>query len=397
MDVAQAGRRHRASLAIRVAAGLNHMDTQRTIYLNHAGTSWPKPNSVLIAAASLLERDPRDWPAGFEFAHQKVAEFFHVDHSRLLLTPSCTAALNVGMMDHLWKAGDRVVTSHYEHHALHRNLVKLRENGVQVTVLPRGKSELIQLEALENELKRGHVRLVALTAACNVTGHLLPISEAIELAHEHGAIVLIDGAQIAGWWDLNVTELGADLFTFAGHKGPHAPWGVGGLFVSPNISMNCPAATCDFAEANAAYGCTVMPGYCDVGSVNVAALAGLAAGCRWLSESERANRLQTARELAREFSDAIRGLPGVVLHDDLPIERKVPTVAITVDNVSSIDMAGQLRENGLIVSGGFQCAPHVHTALGTDQTGVLRFSFGPQNKSAEIGLAIEILKQLIVS
>ena len=140
-----------------------------------------------------------------------------------------------------------------------------------------------------------------------------------------------------------------------------------------------------------------MPGYCDVGSVNVAALAGLAAGCRWLSESERANRLQTARELAREFSDAIRGLPGVILHDDLPIERKVPTVAITVDNVSSIDMAGQLRENGLIVSGGFECAPQVQTALGTDQTGVLRFSFGPQNKSTEIGQAIEILKQLIVS
>ena len=332
------------------------MDTQRTIYLNHAGTSWPKPDPVLKATASLLECDPKDWPSKFESAHQSVAEFLHVDHSRLLLTPSCTAALSVGIMDHSWRVGDRVLTSHYEHHALHRNLVKLHENGVQVTVLPRGKSELIRLEVLENELKRGRVRLVALTAACNVTGHLLPISEAIELAHEYGAIVLIDGAQIAGWWDLNVTALGADLFAFAGHKGPQGPWGVGGLFVSPNILMNCPAATCDVEEAHIAFGCTVMPGYCDVGSANTAALVGLAAGCRWLSTSERANRLQNARALAREFSDAVRDLPGVTLHDDLPIERKVPTVAITVDDVSSIDMASQLRANGLLVSGGFQCA-----------------------------------------
>ncbi len=369
------------------------MDTQRTIYLNHAGSSWPKPDSVLAATASLLECDPSEWPARFECAHKEVAKFFHVDHSRLLLTPSCTAALNVGMMDHSWRAGDRVVTSHYEHHALHRNLVRLREHGVQVTVLPRGKSELIQLEKLEDELKRSHVRLVALTAACNVTGHLLPISEAIELAHEHGAIVLIDGAQVAGWWDLNVAELGADLFAFAGHKGPHAPWGVGGLYVSPNITMNCPTASCDIAESQPANGCAVMPGYCDVGSVNVAALAGLAAGCQWLSESKRVNRLQTARELAREFSDTIRELPGVVIHDDLPMDRKVPTVAITVDNTSSTDLASQLREHGLIASGGFQCAPQVHTALGTDQTGVLRFSFGPLNESTEIGQASELIKQ----
>ena len=373
------------------------METQRTIYLNHAGTSWPKPDSVLKAASSLLEDDPESWPGRFEIAHQTVAEFFHVEPSRLLMTPSCTTALNIGIMDHLWSAGDRVITSHYEHHALHRNLVKLSDNGVQVTVLPRAKSELIQLEALENELKRGRVRLVALTAACNVTGQLLPIHEAIELAHEHDAIALIDGAQIAGWWDLNVTELGADLFTFAGHKGPHAPWGVGGLFVSPNLSMTCPAATCDIAERETASGCSVMPGYCDVGSVNVSSLVGLAAGCNWLSEVERTHRLHAARELAREFSDAIRELPGIVLHDDLPVESKVPTVAITFDDVSSIEMASRLREKGLIASGGFQCAPQVHTALGTEQAGVLRFSFGPQNNRRELARAVEILTQQISS
>ena len=75
---------------------------------------------------------------------QAVADFFHVDHRRLLLTPGCTAALNIAIMDQPWQPGDRVVTSHFEHHALHRNLVKLGENGVEVTVLPKGEHELIQ-------------------------------------------------------------------------------------------------------------------------------------------------------------------------------------------------------------------------------------------------------------
>lgn len=368
------------------------MDKPETIYLNHAGTSWPKPKSVWEAAASVMHLDPASWPTMFQSAHQTVADFFHVDRSRLLLTPSCTAALNIAVMDHLWQRGDRVVTSNYEHHALHRNLVKLSEVGVEVATLPRGNNALIDLEALQAELKMGRVRLLALTAACNVTGQLLPISEAIELAHEFGALVLIDGAQIAGWWDLDVTQLGADLFTFAGHKGPQAPWGIGGLFVSPDVSMNCPAAACERPESGKPTQCAVMPGYCDAGSVNLAALAGLSAGCRWLSEPEQQDRLQDARYLTGVFAEAVRHFPGVVLHDDVPIEEKVPTVAITIDNELSVDVAAKLREHGLITSGGFQCAPRAHHALDTDRTGAIRFSFGPQNQGCEVEQALELLR-----
>ena len=364
------------------------------IYLNHAGTSWPKPQSVLDAAAAVSQLCPADWPSLFQSAHHTVAEFFHVDQSRLLLTPSCTSALNIAVMDHAWKSDDRVVSSSYEHHALDRALVKLNEIGVGVTRLPRGHDELVELEALETELKAGGVRLVALTAACNVTGRLLPISEAINLAHQFGALVLIDGAQIAGWWDLDVTELGTDLFTFAGHKAPQAPWGIGGLFISPDVSMNCPSATCELPDPRATANCAVMPGYCDAGSVNLSALAGLAAGCRLLSESGQKHRLQKARNLAGTFADAVRQFPGVAIQDDVSFEKKVPTVGITFEDVLSTDVATRLREKGVISSGGFQCAPQAHLALGTDRTGVVRFSFGSQNHSFEIARAIKILQQL---
>jgi len=223
----------------------------QTIYLNHAGTSWPKPPPVVAATGSTFHAEPARWPELFAAAHETAADFFHVEPSRLLLTPSCTAALQLAVQDHSWRPGDRVLTSHFEHHALQRSLVKLEDLGVVVTALPYSDEEPIPLDALEAELKRGSVRLLALTAACNVTGRLLPISEATALAHRFGALALIDGAQIAGWWDLDVAALEADLFTFAGHKGPQAPWGVGGLYVRPDLGMKCPAAVCDVAELQA--------------------------------------------------------------------------------------------------------------------------------------------------
>jgi len=273
----------------------------QTIYLNHAGTSWPKPPTVVAATESTFHGDPGHWPALFAAAHETVADFFHAEPSWLLLTPSCTAALQLAVHDHSWRPGDRVLTSHFEHHAQQRSLVKLEEQGVTVTTLPYSDEEPIQLEALEAELKLGAVRLLALTAACNVTGRLLPISEATSLAHRFGALVLIDGAQIAGWWDLDVTALQADLFTFAGHKGPQAPWGVGGLYVRPALTMKCPAAVCDMNELQARSAAAVMPGYCDAGSVNLAALAGLAAACQWLASPAQEGRLQTARRLAQPY------------------------------------------------------------------------------------------------
>ena len=366
----------------------------QTIYLNHAGTSWPKPPPVVAATGSTFHAEPARWPELFAAAHETAADFFHVEPSRLLLTPSCTAALQLAVQDHSWRPGDRVLTSHFEHHALQRSLVKLEDLGVVVTALPYSDEEPIPLDALEAELKRGSVRLLALTAACNVTGRLLPISEATALAHRFGALALIDGAQIAGWWDLDVAALEADLFTFAGHKGPQAPWGVGGLYVRPELPMKCPAAVCDIAELQARPA-AVMPGYCDAGSANLAAVAGLAAACQWLATPAQQGRLQTARDLAASFTESVRQMPRVTVHHDTPMETKVPTVAISVAGATSTDLADQLRVQGLIASAGFQCAPQAHRALGTTESGALRFSFGPSNQTGDVHRAVEMLDQLL--
>jgi selenocysteine lyase/cysteine desulfurase len=373
-------------------------------YLNQAGTSWPKPRAVREAVASALARAPGEWDGALAAAHERVARAFGIaDPGRLLLTRGGTSALAVGVADLPWEPGDRVLVSALEHHALRGPVDRLSARGVEVGVVPRAPDGPLDVAVLQAELARGSVRLVATTAACNVTGELLPCDQAIALAHGHGALCLLDAAQVAGWIPLDVARLGVDLLAFAGHKALHAPWGIGGLYVAPHVRMASPAARCELppggtdvpAAGAASAGCLDMPGACDVGSVDRAALAGLAAALDWLDDPSRADRLERARALIETIADALQGRRGVTLHGARDPERRLPTLALTVAGRTSGRLAEALARRGVIASGGLQCAPSAHDAIGTAPDGVLRLSAGPGNDARDAEDAVAALLELI--
>ena len=364
-------------------------------YLNHAGTSWPKPAPVKEAVAASLETSPDAWPEHFDRARRRVADAFGVrDAQRLLLTPGCTSALSLALTDHAWEAGDRLLISSLEHHALHRPSVQLRARGVELGIVPRGADGPLDLGRLREELGRGRVRLVAMTAACNVTGELLPVREVVELAHEHDALCLIDGAQTVGWIDVDLTELGVDLFAFAAHKGLQAPWGLGGLYVAPHVSLDSPAAACELPQVGSAQACSTMPGYCDAGSVDRAALSGLAAALDWLDMPQQAERLVRARAQVERLTAILCELPGVRLHGARSPEARLPTIAFTSANQVPSVLAQTLQRRGLVVGHGLQCAPLAHESLGTAPQGVLRLSLGPTTGDDDVELALSVLATL---
>lgn len=366
------------------------------LYANQAGTSWPKPAPVAAAVAGALAAAPESWNARFDAEHAEVCAAFGVeDPARLLLTGSATSALSVAVSDHAWEPGDRVVVSGLEHHALFRPVQQLSARGVEVVVVPRAGTESLALEVLEVELRRGRVRLVAMTAASNVTGELLPVDSIVRLARQYGALSLIDAAQIAGWLPLDLGRLGADLLAFAGHKGPQAPWGIGALYVAPGVTLASPVAACERPAEGAPGASAPMPGYCDVGSLNRAALAGLAAGLRWLAEPERTDRLALARKRVAELAAAALDLPGVTLHGPLAAEARMPTLALTIAGRSPQELAAALATRGVIASAGLQCAPLAHEALGTAPAGVLRLSLGVSNADGDVGTLCEALRECL--
>jgi len=362
-------------------------------YLNQAGTSWPKPDAVRAAVQAAMDESHHTWPQSFEAQHARVARAFGAPPERLLLTPGCTSALATAIADIDWQAGERVLTSGLEHHALQRPATLLERRGVHATAIGRAQDGPLDLDALAAELARGDVRLVALTAACNVTGELLPVREATELAHEHGAMILVDAAQVAGWLPLDVVAMNVDLLAFAGHKALRAPWGIGGLYVAPHVALASPAAACSLpAPGEEPASCSPMPGYCDVGSVDRLALAGLAAALDDAGDlGERLNDSRTLLQPLEAFIDeraAIRRL-GV-----RATAARLPVVAFTVEGVALRDVVAAFAAREVVVAGGLQCAPLAHRTLGTDPEGAVRISVGPSNTPADVERALEVLDEL---
>ncbi len=365
------------------------------IYLNHAGTSWPKPQEVIKAMNDFNQLPPDQWENLYNEGLETVVRFFNIpDAERFIFTTSCTEAIAIAMSDFPWTPGDRLLMSHMEHHSMSRWFNKLQnERGVEGIIIPRSSSGPFDMETFEEELAKG-VKMVAISMACNVTGEILPYQDILKRCKEAGAMCFLDGAQLAGLASIDITAMEPEFFVFAGHKGPKGPQGIGGLYIQKDISMSCPSAVCEVDHTKRSR--ATFPGYCDTGSVNMNALSGLTAGLRWV-EQQGIDKLQVHRfELMNYLQQAILEIPHLSILGTQDIYQRVGTISVVPENMSVQELNETLWRNGKIKSGaGFQCSPMAHEALGTKHTGCIRLSVGPTTTKGEIDVLINVLKKLV--
>ncbi len=374
----------------RLSAMSNERDTNPRIYLNHAGTSFPKPAAVHAALAEVLASDPSEQSERYERDLNLVAAALGAAPERIRLTGSCTHALDVVISDLDWEHGDEIVTSQLEHHAMIRpiqNLARLR--GVRHVRAPYRPGEPIDLDFVRSRLQRGRVKLVAVCTASNVTGEVLPVRALAELAHEHGAWCLADAAQTFGSCEHTVSSLGCDLLTFAGHKNPLGPRGIGGFWVAPEVAFQGGAASCEVRQEGAPSCEAPMPGFCDVGSVAMEALAGLAAGLTAFGV-QRAARMDAARRMAADLANRARELPGVTVfgHQGAP---QTAAVSLLAERLSLYTAQAAFAEHGITVRSGQHCAPQALEAIGAPR-GTIRVSFGATNRAEDVEAVLAVLQ-----
>jgi selenocysteine lyase/cysteine desulfurase len=353
------------------------------MYVNNAGTSWPKAPGAVEAAREALAAPPSANQHVLQAARTEVCQLIGVTQpERLLLTGSCTAALSLLIGDLPLTAGDVVLTSAVEHHALMRPLQQLElTRGIALAVAPYAPGAPFDLEFAERSLRAGRVRLVAVSGASNVTGEVLPIAELTQLAHTHGALVLLDAAQTFGV----LPTPDVDMLVFAGHKGPLAPHGVGGLWVAPHVVLQSPAAICDISAPR----CASFPGDCDVGSANLAAIAGLDAALRW-RRGQSADVFQHATGLAARLRQGLRAQQGchVFGGDAWP---HTAALSFRIDTLPLARAEAFFSERGIVLRAGQHCAPFALQAIGADE-GTLRVSFGPFNCDSDVDAILEAVK-----
>lgn len=378
------------------------------MYFNNAATTWPKPEVVYETTDQCFrtlnspERTMSD--EGARSSHmmstcrEEIASFFGIrDPKRLVFTPSATYSLNMAIHGLEWHEGDVAIMSGLEHHAVSRPIRKAAyRHRAKFEVVPYTPETPIDLDFVEDKLKVGNVKLVACTMASNVTGDILPAIELGDLAERYGAIYLVDAAQSAGVLPVNVDDLKADMLGFAGHKGLFGPPGIGGLFVRKGIQLNTIAEGGTGKDSGKHEMSGRYPSNYEVGTHNLLAIVGMAAGIRWLGETGIDSLREHEQTLTARFAQGVRELPGVTVYGNTDPERRTAVVSFTMEGTTPERIARWLaEEHNVSTRAGYHCAPLAHETIGSlPGPGTIRFSFSFANTMDEVEQALGFLAEV---
>ena len=376
------------------------------IYLDNAATSFPKAPGVVEAIGTFLGTTAGNpGRSGHALAlgaqamvsatRRALATILGVpDPSRVAFTANATDALNQALWG-LLEAGDRVITTGMEHNAVARPLVALGDIGVTVTRVSCAPDGTLDLADLDHALRSGPARLVAMTHASNVTGTILPVAVAARLAHEHGALILVDAAQTAGVLPIDAVAMGLDMVAVPGHKALLGPTGTGGLYVGPGIRLRPLRQGGTGTRSEDERQPEDLPEGLEAGTLNTVGIAGLGAALAYLAgrglESIRSGELA----LTARLIDGLRSVPGLTVHGTGDAASQVATVSFSLEGWEPADLGAVLDGSfGICVRAGLHCAPLAHRTIGTWPQGTVRLSPGPFTTGDEIDEAIVALGAL---
>jgi cysteine desulfurase/selenocysteine lyase len=365
------------------------------IYLDSGATS-QKPVQVLDAERSFYERHNGAAHRGahllseegteiYEGARAKVAAFLGADVGEVVFTKSATEAINLVAytLTSSIKPGDEVLITEMEHHA---NLVPWQQLAQRTgatlrwfKVLPDGRLDL------DEPLITERTKIVAMSGQSNVTGVMPPVAEIARLAHEVGALVLADGAQLVPHHPVDVKALDVDFLAFSGHK-MLGPLGLGVLYGKRDRLEALPPflAGGDMIEVVRMEGSTFQlpPARFEPGVPPAPQAAGLGAAIDYLTALGMDNVAAHEESLTAHALDALREINGVrILGPDTTKDRG-GAVAFEVEGVHPHDVGQVLDELGVAVRTGHHCAWPLHRALGVQAS--TRATFYVYNNHAEV-------------
>ena len=374
------------------------------IYLDNAATTLHKPPQVVKAVADALQsmgNSARGTHAGSMAASHtvydtrvKLAKLFGCPRAdRVAFTANITEALNIAV-NGLIGRGDHVITTDCEHNSVLRPLYRLAdEQGVEVSFVPADRQGNLDYNAFER-LMQPHTRAIVCTHASNLTGNLTDLARVSAVAKAHDVLLIVDAAQTAGAYPIDMTAPGIDVLCFTGHKGLMGPQGTGGLCVREGLTLRHWKVGGSGVQSYSRTHPTQMPTCLEAGTLNGHGIAGLSAALDFIAEVgvDAIHDRETA--LMRRFYEGVKEVPGITVYGDFSRQR-MAIVTLNIGDYESGAVSDALSEEyGIATRPGAHCAPRMHQALGTEQQGAVRFSFSWFNTEQEIDAAIQAVREL---
>jgi len=366
------------------------------IYLDNAATTWPKPAQVIDRMASFLRetganpgrgsyRMVQEADATIAAVRRRLASFVGAsDPSRVIFTLNTTDALNMAIHGALAR-GDHVVTSTTEHNSIARPLNRLEAEGVvTVTRVSPGREGILDSASIAAAFTP-RTRLVATLHGSNVTGALQPIEAIGRIARDRGALFLLDAAQTAGVWPIDMKAACIDLLAIPGHKSLLGPMGTGALVVGEGVGLRPWREGGTGGDSAAPLQPEEYPHHMEAGTMNGVGIAGLGEGLAWIEARGLAAIRAHEMALLDRLASRLRAIPRVVLYGPGVKSPRVSVLLFNLEGREPDEMAAILDASfGIAVRSGLHCAPGAHREIGTFPSGAIRVSPGPFSTAEEI-------------
>lgn len=375
------------------------------VYLDNAATSWPKPDAVCGAMIECIQKyGANPGRSGHRMAMQagekvyecreNLARLFGIENPlQIAFTANATEAINLAVKG-LLVPGDHVIISSMEHNAVVRPLKKLETRGVELSIVKADLSGQVDLRAIEKSIKP-NTRLLLVTHASNVTGTVNDLEPMGQLAKKHKIIFMVDAAQTAGKYPVNVGLMGIDLLAFPGHKGLLGPQGTGGLYIREGLLLDSLKEGGTGSISESLLQPDFLPDRYESGTLNTPGIAGLNEGIKYILKTGIENIQKHEKQLERYMLEGLRQIDKVKVYGSNNPEHRMGVISITIDGQDCNEVCGELDEKYDIASrGGLHCAYLAHETIGTQNTGTIRFSFGPFNTIEDVDQVFKAVKTI---
>ena len=365
-----------------VIDALSRIDS--TVYANvHRGAHWLSDESTAL----------------YEESRDAVAQFIHASSSReIVFTTGTTGAINIvarSWGDANVNQGDEILLTRLEHHS---NIVPWQQlaqrKGAQIKWCDITEDGCLDLEDFKSLLS-DRTRVVACTMASNVLGTLTPAKQITQLAHEAGAIVVLDAAQATPHQTLNVSELQADFVAFSAHK-MLGPSGIGILYGKEALLESMPpflgGGSMIDVVSEQGFTTAALPAKFEAGTPPISPVLALPACLAYLTQIGMENIHQHELELVSYAHAQLATLGKVNILGPAPGE-KAGVVSFTVDNLHPHDLTHALDNQGVAIRAGHHCAMPLHQRLGI--TASARASFYLYNTRDDVDTLVQAIDKAI--
>ena len=376
----------------------------RTIYLDNAATSYPKPEGVSSAMKTYMDQvgatinrsvygSAQDAGLVTLQLREALARLFRFREpaTHVILTPGATWGLNMAIKGFL-KPGDHCIVSSMEHNAVMRPLLQLE--GISFDRIPCNRAGLLNPADVE-QLIRPNTKLLVMAHGSNVCGSVQDAKAVGEICARHGIAFVLDAAQTAGHYPVDFEAFHLSALSVPGHKGLLGPSGIGALLMTDAFakSLNPIVAGGTGSASDSEYLPDYLPDRFESGTPNMPGVYGLEAAGRFVESTGVEALRRHEMGLCMRFLEGLKEIPGAVLCGTTDPDRRVGVISIDFPGQDNAMAAFRLEtEFGILTRCGLHCAPSAHKSLDTFPRGTVRFSLGFASTEEDVDAALAAIK-----